>query len=57
MSELQRIVRHGIAPLVAYAVAEGWLPEAMQEGVTEWLVMSAAILGPLAWSWWRERNS
>jgi len=53
--EIQRLIRHGVAPVVAYAVAQGWLPEYMQGDVTEAAVLLIAVAGPLAWSWARER--
>lgn len=55
MTELNRILRHLIAPLVAYAVAQGWLPEYMQGDVTEAAVLIIAFGVPLALSWWRDR--
>lgn len=55
MTEINRLIRHGVAPLVAYAVAAGWLPEAMQQDVTELLVLAIALGGPLLWSYARER--
>lgn len=54
MSELNRLLRHVFAPLVAYLVAEGYLPEYMQNDVTEVLVVGAAIALPLAVSWYRD---
>ncbi|WP_273523929.1 hypothetical protein [Rhodosalinus sediminis] len=55
MRELNRLLRHIIAPLAALAVAEGWLPEEVQHDVTEALVLVLGLLLPLLWSWARER--
>lgn len=55
MKELNRVLRHLLAPVVAYAVAEGYLPEYMQGDVTEALVLLAAIGIPMALSWYRDR--
>jgi hypothetical protein len=55
MTELNRLIRHGVAPLVAWLVASGYLPEYMQGDVTELLVVGIAIGAPLAVSWWRDR--
>lgn len=55
MKELNRLLRHIFAPLVAYAVAEGWLPEYAQGDVTEALVLGVALGVPFALSWWRDR--
>ncbi|WP_339764969.1 hypothetical protein [uncultured Sulfitobacter sp.] len=56
MSELNRLLRHVFAPLVAYLVAEGYLPEYMQNDVTEVLVVGVAIALPFAVSWYRDRK-
>ena len=56
MTEINRLLRHVFAPLVAYAVAQGWLPEYMQGDVTEALVLGVAIGVPLLASWWRDRG-
>ena len=55
MRELNRLLRHMIAPLTAYAVAEGWLPEHAQTHVTEVAVLTLGLVLPIAWSWARER--
>jgi hypothetical protein len=57
MKELNRFIRHSLAPLVAYAVAAGWLPEGAQGDVLEALVIAVAWLLPMAWSYARERLS
>ncbi len=56
MTELNRLLRHAFAPIVAYAVAEGYLPEYMQNDVTEVLVLGVAIGLPFAVSWVRDRR-
>jgi len=55
MTELLRFLRHAIAPLAALAVTLGWLPEYMQEDVTEALVLALGFVIPLAWSRWNDR--
>ena len=55
MTELNRLLRHLIAPLVALAVTNGWLPEAMQGDITEAAVLIVGIGVPLALSWYRDR--
>jgi len=45
--DLFRLARHAIAPLVAYAVARGWIPAAAESEVVRFLALSAAI--GLAW--------
>lgn len=55
MKEINRLIRHLVAPLVAYAVAQGWLPEYAQGDVTEAAVIGVALVVPVAWSWAREQ--
>ena len=55
MRELNRLIRHIVAPLVTYAVSQGWLPEYAQQDVTEALVIGLALALPIVWSWARER--
>lgn len=55
--EAQRMIRHGLAPLVAYAVAQGWLPEWAQNDVLEMLAIGLALGVPYAWSWLREKKA
>lgn len=54
MGELYRLLRHAFAPLVAWAVFNGYLPEYMQGDVTEALVLAVSILLPIVVSWWRD---
>ncbi len=54
MTELNRILRHLFAPLVAWMVANGWLPDYMQGDVTEVLVLFVALAIPYGISWWRD---
>lgn len=54
MKELNRLLRHVFAPLVAWLVAQGYLPEYMQGDVTEVLVLLAAFGIPYGISWWRD---
>ncbi len=55
MKEMNRLLRHLIAPLVVIAVDRGWLPEAAQGDVTEALVLLAGLAVPVVWSWMREK--
>lgn len=55
MREINRLIRHLVAPLVAYAVAQGWLPEYAQGDVTEAAVLVIALALPVVWSWAREK--
>jgi hypothetical protein len=55
MTELHRLIRHGVAPLTAWLVASGYLPEYMQGDVTELLVLLVAFAVPYGVSWWRDR--
>lgn len=54
MSELARLIRHGVAPIVMYLVAKGWLPEYMQGDVTEGLVIAVSLAIPYVASWVRD---
>lgn len=54
MTEISRLLRHIFAPLVAWLVANGWLPEYMQSDVTEAAVLIAALAIPYGLSWWRD---
>ena len=54
MTELNRLLRHIFAPLVAWLVANGYLPEYMQGDVTEILVLLVAFGIPYGISWWRD---
>lgn len=55
MKEMNRLLRHLIAPLVVIAVDRGWLPEAAQGDVTEALVLLVGLAVPVVWSWMREK--
>jgi hypothetical protein len=54
-TELYRALRHGVAPLVLWLIANGYLPEYMREDITELLTVVLAIGVPYALSWWRDR--
>lgn len=54
MTELNRLLRHVFAPLVAWFVANGYLPEYMQGDITEFMVLVAALAIPYGISWWRD---
>ncbi len=54
MTEINRLLRHIFAPVVAWLVMNGYLPEYMQGDVTELFVMVAAVGIPYAISWWRD---
>ena len=55
-TEIMRLIRHGVAPLIAYAVAGGYLPESMAGDVTEFIVLGVAIIAPLVFSWLRDQS-
>ena len=55
VTEINRLLRHLLAPVAAWLVAEGYLPEYMQGDVTEAAVMLIAVGLPLALSWYRDR--
>lgn len=57
MTELNRLLRHVFAPLVAWMVAQGYLPEYMQGDVTEVAVLVVALAVPYALSWYRDARS
>ena len=54
MTELNRLLRHIFAPLVAWLVANGYLPEYMKGDVTEVMVLVVALAVPYGVSWWRD---
>ena len=54
MSEIARLLRHVFAPMVAYLVTQGYLPEYMQGDVTEGLVIGSGIVIPMAISKYRD---
>lgn len=54
MTEIYRLLRHIFAPLVAWLVAKGYLPEYMQGDVIEVLVLVTAFSIPYVVSWWRD---
>lgn len=56
MNEFKRLIRHGVAPLVAWLVANGYLPDYMRGDVTELLVIAVAMAVPYAVSWWRDQR-
>ena len=53
--ELNRIVRHTVAPLVILAVERGWIPEAAQHDITEIATILVALGGVYLWSKWNAR--
>ena len=55
MTELNRLIRHGVAPLTMWLVAKGYLPEYMQGDVTEALVIALSLAIPYGVSWLRDR--
>ena len=55
MTELHRLIRHGVAPLTMWMVAKGYLPEYMQGDVTEAIVIAVSIIAPIAVSWLRDK--
>lgn len=56
MTELNRLLRHIFAPLVAWLVAAGYLPEYMQGDVTEALVLLTALAIPYGLSFLRDKR-
>lgn len=54
MKELNRLIRHAVAPIVYWLVAGGYLPEYMQGDVIEGAVLAIAIGVPLFISWVRD---
>lgn len=55
-TEIGRIVRHTIAPMVILAVDRGWIPEAAQHDVVELLTILVAIGAVYGVSWWRDKQ-
>ncbi len=55
MKEINRLVRHLVAPVTAWLVAEGHLPEYMQHDITEAATLAIALGVPLVLSWLRDR--
>ena len=55
MKELNRFIRHAAAPMVAWFVAKGYLPESMHGDVVELIVLGVGFAIPVAVSWWRDR--
>lgn len=54
MKEINRLIRHLVAPAVAWLVAEGHLPEYMQGDITEAATLAIALAVPIAVSRWRD---
>jgi hypothetical protein len=46
-TEVARLIRHGLPPIVAFAVAKGWIPQEMQQPLIEAGVVLAAFLAAL----------
>jgi len=44
IEELKRLIRHGIAPLVAYLVTAGYLPEKFEGDIVEIAVIVIAFV-------------
>jgi len=55
-TEAARLLRHAITPLVAIAVAEGWIPAAAQDRVVEAAVIVASFAVVYVWSLRNERR-
>lgn len=55
-TELARVIRHGVPPLVAYAVASGWIPVHMQQPIIEAGIAIAAVVASLAASRARDKS-
>ena len=54
--EMLRAIRHGVAPLTAWLVLNGYLPDYMEGDITELLVIGVSVAVPYAFSWLRDRS-
>ena len=45
--EIARLARHGLPPLVAYAVAKGWVPADLQQPLIEAGLAVAAVIAAM----------
>lgn len=55
-SEIARIARHTITPIVVIAVDRGWVPAAAQNDLIEILIIVATFAGVYGVSWWRDKQ-
>ena len=55
-TEVGRIARHAITPLVIFAVDRGWIPDAAQHDVLELIVIVATFGAVYGVSWWRDKQ-
>lgn len=53
-TELNRIIRHSIAPLVIIAVDRGWIPAGAEDSIIELATILVAIAIPYGISLWRD---
>lgn len=56
MTELARLIRHGLAPFVTWLVMKGYLPDYMAADVIEFGVIALSIAVPVFVSWLRDRR-
>lgn len=56
-SEVKRFLRHLTLPLVAWLVAKGYLPEALQGEAAEALITLGAFVVVYVWSMVNERKA
>ena len=54
--ELTRLLRHGVAPVVAWLVATDRMPVYLQGDITELVALLLALGVPMAFSWWRDQR-
>lgn len=54
--ELNRAIRHAVAPLVILAVERDWVPAAAQNDIIELLTILVAIGAVYGVSWWRDKQ-
>lgn len=54
--EVARLLRHGVAPLVAVAVYRGWLPESAQTETIEAFAVIGSVGVMYLWSLIRDRK-
>lgn len=46
--EIARLARHILPPVIAYAVASGWIPASLQQPIIEAVIAIGAIVVALA---------
>lgn len=56
MTEVARLLRHVVPPLVAYAVGSGLVPKELQQPLTELALVTGSVVVALAASWKRDKR-